>query len=130
MGPDFLAAAGPAAEGWQFVAPYTGPEAPETAELARAHKAAYGGAAPDVWTAEAYDAARLVIDRLVTAARGGGRPARAALLKALAEGSFRGLTKEYSFGQDRTVKGNTYFLHQVEGGRIRYVAPVPEAPAG
>ncbi|MEU6294281.1 bifunctional serine/threonine-protein kinase/ABC transporter substrate-binding protein [Streptomyces erythrochromogenes] len=130
MGPDFLAAAGPAAEGWQFVAPYTGPEAPETAEVARAHKAAYGGAAPDAWTAEAYDAARLVIDRLVTAARSGGRPARAALLKSLAEGSFRGLTKEYSFGEDRTVKGNTYFLHQVEGGRIRYVGLVPEAPAG
>ncbi|MFE7184415.1 bifunctional serine/threonine-protein kinase/ABC transporter substrate-binding protein [Streptomyces erythrochromogenes] len=130
MGPEFLAAAGPAAEGWQFVAPYTGPEAPETAEVASAHRAAYGGAAPDVWTAEAYDAARLVIDRLVTAARAGGRPARAALLKALAEGSFRGLTKEYSFGEDRTVKGNTYFLHHVEGGRIRYVAPVPEAPAG
>ncbi|MFJ9767254.1 bifunctional serine/threonine-protein kinase/ABC transporter substrate-binding protein [Streptomyces erythrochromogenes] len=130
MGPEFLAAAGPAAEGWQFVAPYTGPEAPETAEVARAHKAAYGGAAPDAWTAEAYDAARLVIDRLVTAARGGGRPARAALLKSLAEGSFRGLTKEYSFGEDRTVKGNTYFLHQVEGGRIRYVGLVPEAPAG
>ncbi|MEV7579653.1 bifunctional serine/threonine-protein kinase/ABC transporter substrate-binding protein [Streptomyces erythrochromogenes] len=130
IGPEFLAAAGPAAEGWQFVAPYTGPEAPETAEVARAHKAAYGGAAPDAWTAEAYDAARLVIDRLVTAARGGGRPARAALLKSLAEGSFRGLTKEYSFGEDRTVKGNTYFLHQVEGGRIRYVGLVPEAPAG
>ncbi|MFG2340732.1 ABC transporter substrate-binding protein [Streptomyces yangpuensis] len=129
MGPEFLAAAGPAAEGWQFVAPYTGPEAPETAELARAHKAAHG-TAPDIWTAEAYDAAGLVIDRLVTAARGGGRPARAELLAALAEGSFRGLTKEYAFGKDRTVKDNAYFLHQVEGGRIRYMGPVAQAAAG
>ncbi|WP_046780062.1 bifunctional serine/threonine-protein kinase/ABC transporter substrate-binding protein [Streptomyces yangpuensis] len=129
MGPEFLAAAGPAAEGWQFVAPYTGPEAPETAELARAHQAAYG-TAPDIWTAEAYDAASLVIDRLVTAARGGGRPARADLLTALAEGSYRGLTKEYAFGKDRTVKDNAYFLHQVEGGRIRYVGPVARAAAG
>ncbi|MFJ3977653.1 ABC transporter substrate-binding protein [Streptomyces sp. NPDC090021] len=129
MGPEFLAAAGPAAEGWQCVAPYTGPEAPETAELARAHQAAFG-TAPGIWTAEAYDAAGLVIDRLVAAARGGGRPARAELLAALAEGSFRGLTKEYAFGKDRTVKGNTYFLHQVEGGRIRYVGPVAEAAAG
>ncbi|MFC9816671.1 ABC transporter substrate-binding protein [Streptomyces virginiae] len=129
MGPEFLAAAGPAAEGWQFVAPYTGPEAPETAELARAHQAAYG-TAPDVWTAEAYDAAGLVIDRLVTAARGGGRPARAELLTALAQGTFRGLAKEYAFGEDRTVKGNTYFLHRVEGGRIRHVGPAADPAAG
>ncbi|MFJ7778734.1 bifunctional serine/threonine-protein kinase/ABC transporter substrate-binding protein [Streptomyces yangpuensis] len=129
MGPEFLAAAGPAAEGWQFVAPYVGPEAVETAELARAHRAAYGSA-PDIWTAEAHDAAGLVIDRLVTAARGGGRPARADLLTALGEGSFRGLTKEYAFGKDRTVKDNAYFLHQVEGGRIRYVGPVADAAAG
>ncbi|MGW6784726.1 bifunctional serine/threonine-protein kinase/ABC transporter substrate-binding protein [Streptomyces sp. NPDC054987] len=129
MGPDFLAAAGPAAEGWQFVAPYTGPEAPQTAEVARAHQAAYG-TAPDVWTAEAYDAANLVADRLVTAARGGGRPARAELLTALAQGTFRGLTKEYAFGEERTVKGNTFFLHRVEGGRIRYVGPAAEAPPG
>ncbi|WP_030761925.1 protein kinase domain-containing protein [Streptomyces sp. NRRL F-2664] len=129
MTPEFLGIAGPAAEGWQFVAPYTGPEAPETAELARAHRAAYG-TAPDVWTAEAYDAAGLVIDRLVTAARGGGRPARAALLSALAQGSYRGLTKEYTFGEDRTVKENTYFLHRVEGGRIRYVGPAAAPAAG
>ncbi|MEU2452387.1 bifunctional serine/threonine-protein kinase/ABC transporter substrate-binding protein [Streptomyces sp. NPDC012765] len=128
-GPEFLAAAGPAAEGWQFFTPYTGPEAPEVAEVTRAHRAAYGSA-PDIWTAEAFDATRLVIDRLVTAAAGGARPTRAALLTALAQGAYSGLTKEYTFDESRQVKGNIYFMHQVEGGRMRYMGPANPRTAG
>ncbi|MEU7607484.1 ABC transporter substrate-binding protein, partial [Streptomyces sp. NPDC041003] len=133
-GPEFLAAAGQAAEGWQFCTPYTGPEAPEVAEVARAHQAAYRSA-PAIWTAEAFDATRLVIERLVTAAAGGSRPNRADLLTGLTQGTFRGLTKEYAFDERRQVKGNIYFLHKVEGGRIRYVGPASEpaptaSPAG
>ncbi|OKK17338.1 serine/threonine protein kinase [Streptomyces sp. CB00455] len=120
VGAEFLTAAGPAAEGWQCVAPYTGPDAPEVADVARAHRAQYG-APPDVWTAEAYDAAGLVIDRLVTAARGGGRPARADLLAALGKGTFKGLTREYAFDEHRQVTGNVYHHHQVEGGRLRHL---------
>ncbi|WP_423834806.1 bifunctional serine/threonine-protein kinase/ABC transporter substrate-binding protein [Streptomyces manipurensis] len=129
MGPEFLAAAGPAAEGWQCVAPYTGPDAPEAAEPARAHRATYG-TAPDIWTAEAYNATRLVVDRLVTAARGGTRPARADLLTALSQGTFRGLTKEYTFAADRVVKDYSFHLHRVEGGRIRYAGPAALPSAG
>ncbi|MEV8530591.1 branched-chain amino acid ABC transporter substrate-binding protein [Streptomyces sp. NPDC051211] len=125
-GPEFLKAAGPAAEGWQFFAPYTGPDAPEVAEVARAHQAAYGSA-PDIWTAEAYDAARLVIARLVASAGGGGRPTRAELLTALTQGNFRGLTREYVFNEYQQVKGNLFFAHRVEGGRIRYAGPVDPA---
>ncbi|MFJ7589286.1 bifunctional serine/threonine-protein kinase/ABC transporter substrate-binding protein [Streptomyces sp. NPDC097617] len=128
-GPEFLAAAGQAAEGWQFFTPYTGPEAPEVAEITRAHRTAYGSA-PDIWTAEAYDATRLVIDRLVTAAAGGARPSRAGLLTALPQGTFRGLTKEYTFDERRQVKGNIYFRHKVEGGRLRYVGPANQPAAG
>ncbi|MFI7353867.1 bifunctional serine/threonine-protein kinase/ABC transporter substrate-binding protein [Streptomyces avidinii] len=128
-GPEYLAAAGPAAEGWQFFTPYTGPEAPEVAEMTRAHRAAYGSA-PDIWTAEAFDATRLVIDRLVTTAAGGERPSRAGLLTALAQGTFRGLTKEYTFDERRQVKGNIYFMHEVEGGRMRYVGPANPLTAG
>ncbi|MCX4545570.1 bifunctional serine/threonine-protein kinase/ABC transporter substrate-binding protein [Streptomyces sp. NBC_01565] len=129
MGPEFLTAAGPAAEGWQFLAPYIGPEAPEVADLSRAHRAAYGSA-PGFWTAEAHDVANLVIDRLATAARGGGRPSRAELLTALGQGTFRGLTKEYAFDDQRVVKGNLFHLHRVEGGRFRYVGRATELPAG
>ncbi|MCM9077025.1 bifunctional serine/threonine-protein kinase/ABC transporter substrate-binding protein [Streptomyces spororaveus] len=128
-GAEFLTAAGPAAEAWQFFTPYTGPEAPEVAEMTRAHRAAYG-TAPDIWTAEAFDATRLIIDRLVAAAAGGARPTRAGLLTALTQGTFRGLTKEYAFDDRRKVKGNVYFMHQVEGGRIRYVGPAVQPAAG
>ncbi|WKD30647.1 bifunctional serine/threonine-protein kinase/ABC transporter substrate-binding protein [Streptomyces xanthophaeus] len=128
-GPDFLGAAGQAAEGWQFFTPYTGPEAPEVAEMTRAHRAAYGSA-PDIWTAEAFDATRLIIDRLVTTAAGGRRPTRAGLLTALTQGTFRGLTKEYTFDDRQQVKGNIYFMHKVEGGRMRYVGPAVQPAAG
>ncbi|PWK64172.1 serine/threonine protein kinase [Streptomyces sp. CG 926] len=128
-GPEFLAAAGPAAEGWQFFTPYTGPEAPEVAEVTRAHRAAYGSA-PDIWTAEAFDATRLIIDRLVATAARGPRPTRAALLTALAQGTFQGLTKEYTFNEKRQVEGNTYFTHKVEGGLMRYVGPAFPLAAG
>ncbi|MFD9334456.1 bifunctional serine/threonine-protein kinase/ABC transporter substrate-binding protein [Streptomyces sp. NPDC060028] len=125
---EFLTAAGPAAEGWQFLTPYTGPEAPQVADMARAHKAAYGSA-PGIWTAEAYDAAGLVIDRLATAAGGGARPARAVLLTALTQGTYRGLTREYTFDEMRQVKGNLFFLHRVEGGHIRYAGPIAQPTA-
>ncbi|RSS78919.1 bifunctional serine/threonine-protein kinase/ABC transporter substrate-binding protein [Streptomyces sp. WAC06614] len=122
VGAEFLTAAGPAAEGWYLVAPYTGPDAPEVAEVARAHRAAYGSD-PEVWTAEAYDVAGLVADRLAAAARGGGRPSRADLLTALGQASYRGLTKQYSFDDGRNIKGLPFFAHRVQGGRIRYVGP-------
>ncbi|MEV7561301.1 bifunctional serine/threonine-protein kinase/ABC transporter substrate-binding protein [Streptomyces sp. NPDC089795] len=128
-GPEFLGAAGPAAEGWQFFTPYTGPEAPEVAEVTRAHRAAYGSA-PDIWTAEAFDATRLIIDRLVATAAGGARPTRAALLTALAQGTFQGLTKEYAFNERGQLTGNTYFTHTVEGGLMRYVGPAFRPAAG
>ncbi|MFD6973234.1 bifunctional serine/threonine-protein kinase/ABC transporter substrate-binding protein [Streptomyces sp. NPDC059979] len=127
--PEFVSAAGPAAEGWQFCTPYTSPEAPEVAEVDRAYRAAYG-TAPGIWTAEAFDAAGLVIDRLVAGATGGGRPSRAELLTALTQSAFRGLTKAYAFDDRRQFKGNVYFLHKVEGGRIRYAGPVTTPAAG
>ncbi|MFJ3921698.1 bifunctional serine/threonine-protein kinase/ABC transporter substrate-binding protein [Streptomyces sp. NPDC090022] len=128
-GPEFVDRAGAAAEGWLFLAPYTGPDAAEVAEVARAHRAAYG-AAPAVWTAEAYDVTRLVIERLVAASSGGRRPARADLLTALGQGTYRGLVKEYTFDDARRVKGITSFVHQVQGGRIQYAGPAPQRPVG
>ncbi|MEV7617818.1 bifunctional serine/threonine-protein kinase/ABC transporter substrate-binding protein [Streptomyces sp. NPDC089799] len=154
-GPEFLVAAGAAAEGWQAFAPYVAPEAPAVAELARAHRAAYGSA-PGIWTAEAYDAARMVIDRLVTAAGasaptsatpdgsaapgksaapGGRRPTRTELLAALGRGTFKGITKDFAFVEQpppfhRGFDGNLFFEYRVEGGRFRYVGPATQATAG
>ncbi|AXE25049.1 serine/threonine protein kinase [Streptomyces globosus] len=130
-GPEFLAQAGAAAEGWQFLTPYTGPEAPRAAQLAKAHRDAYGEA-PGIWTVEAYDTAAQVAGRLAAAAaaRGGARPTRAELLAALPGGTYQGLAKEYAYDAQRQVKGNIYFLHRVEGGRIRFVGPAVREPAG
>lgn len=97
--------------------------------MTRAHRAAYGSA-PDIWTAEAFDATRLIIDRLVATAAGGRRPTRAALLTALGQGTFQGLTKAFTFDERRQVTGNTYFTHKVEGGRMRYVGPALQPAAG
>ncbi|MGW1766817.1 bifunctional serine/threonine-protein kinase/ABC transporter substrate-binding protein [Streptomyces sp. NPDC002073] len=128
-GAEFLARAGTAAEGWQFLAPYTGPEAAPAAAVARAHRTAYG-TAPAAWTAESYDLALLVADRLAALSPGGRRPARTDLLAALAKGSYRGLVKTYAFDAEHRIKGVVSFLHRVERGRLRYVGPVPQAPAG
>ncbi|MFD7630201.1 bifunctional serine/threonine-protein kinase/ABC transporter substrate-binding protein [Streptomyces sp. NPDC059851] len=126
---EFLSAAGPvAAEGWQVLAPYTGPDSPAMEPLRSQHRY---GPSPDPWTAEAYDTAGLVLDRLLTAAKsGGGRPTRAALLAALGRGTYRGLVKEYAFDDRRQVKGHTFFLHRIDQGRLRYQGPGPRLSQG
>ncbi|MFD0266435.1 bifunctional serine/threonine-protein kinase/ABC transporter substrate-binding protein [Streptomyces sp. NPDC127106] len=129
VGEEFLSAAGPAAEGWQVLAPYTGPDAPPVLEHIRSkHR---DGTSFEPWTAEAYDTAGLVLDRLVTAARsGGGRPTRAGLLSALGRGTYRGVVKEYAFDERQQVKGNPYFHHLVQRRGLRYQGPAPQLPAG
>ncbi|MFJ3296848.1 bifunctional serine/threonine-protein kinase/ABC transporter substrate-binding protein [Streptomyces bacillaris] len=69
MRPEFLEQAGEAAEGWEFIAPFTGADvvgadtagasARPAADFAAAHRERFG-AAPDAWAAEAYDVAGLV----------------------------------------------------------------------
>ncbi|MEU2391724.1 bifunctional serine/threonine-protein kinase/ABC transporter substrate-binding protein [Streptomyces sp. NPDC007369] len=129
VGQEFLSAAGPAAEGWQVLAPFIGPDSAPVREQILSKRRS--GPPLDLWTAEAYDAAGLVLDRLAAAARtGGGRPARAGLLAALGAGTYRGVTKEYAFNELRQVKGNTYFLHRIEQGRLRYAGPAQQVPPG
>ncbi|MFJ6934791.1 ABC transporter substrate-binding protein [Streptomyces sp. NPDC101132] len=129
MGPEFLRLAGPDAEGWQFFAPYTGPEAPEAAPVTAAHRRRYGSA-PAHWTAEAYDVTLMVADRLARLAAGGDRPGRAELLAGLAKGTYRGLLREYAFDGAGRIRGTASFLHRVESGRVRYVGPAPARPRG
>ncbi|MEV7416782.1 bifunctional serine/threonine-protein kinase/ABC transporter substrate-binding protein [Streptomyces sp. NPDC089919] len=129
MGPEFLRAAGPAAAGWQFLAPCIGPGAPPVAALAAAHRRRYG-TDPAPWTAEAYDATLLVADRLARLAAGGRRPARAELLAGLRGGTYRGLLKEYAFDGSGRIRSTVSYLYRVEGGRIRYAGPAPQRPGG
>ncbi|MFD5204141.1 bifunctional serine/threonine-protein kinase/ABC transporter substrate-binding protein [Streptomyces sp. NPDC058375] len=85
MGPDFLEQAGAAADGWEFVAPFTDASAPADATFAAAHRKRFG-AAPAAWSAEAYDVAGLVARELAAvaeaAAKGATAPATGATASA------------------------------------------------
>ncbi|SCE44362.1 Serine/threonine protein kinase [Streptomyces sp. DvalAA-19] len=82
MRPEFLERAGEAAEGWEFIAPFTGADmavgdtagasARPAADFAAAHRERFG-AAPDAWAAEAYDVAGLVARELAALVRGAGK---------------------------------------------------------
>ncbi|MYX17345.1 ABC transporter substrate-binding protein [Streptomyces sp. SID8374] len=75
MGPEFLERAGEAAEGWEFVTPFTDAGAAAgAADFAAAHRKRFG-TAPATWSAEAYDVAGLVAQRvaaLVSSGTNGG----------------------------------------------------------
>ncbi|NEB82994.1 ABC transporter substrate-binding protein, partial [Streptomyces anulatus] len=63
VGQEFLKQAGAAADGWEFVAPFTDASVPAAATFAAAHRKRFG-AAPAAWSAEAYDVAGLVAREL------------------------------------------------------------------
>ncbi|MGW1607760.1 ABC transporter substrate-binding protein, partial [Streptomyces eurythermus] len=115
-GQEFLTAAGPAAEGWQVFAPYIDPSAARVRAFADAYRGRYGSA-PPYWAAEAYDVARMVIDRLT---RAGGRPSRSRLYGLLAKGTYKGLVRTYAFDENQQLKGYDVFRYEVKGGRYAY----------
>ncbi|MFE7618908.1 bifunctional serine/threonine-protein kinase/ABC transporter substrate-binding protein [Streptomyces sp. NPDC057496] len=125
MGPRFLADAGAAAEGWEFVSPCVGATAPAVKEFAAAHRKKYG-AAPALWAAEAYDAAGLVLAAVTALARKNRPPARTALVKKIATSSYQGVSRDYAFGEDYRLKGITAHLHGVRDGAFRYLGPAPQ----
>ncbi|MFF2012803.1 bifunctional serine/threonine-protein kinase/ABC transporter substrate-binding protein [Streptomyces sp. NPDC058195] len=126
IGARFLADAGAAAEGWEFVAPWIGATAPAVKEFAAAHREKYGDA-PAPWAAEAYDAAGLVLTALRALARKNRPPARSALVAKIATVTYRGVSRTYAFGEDYRLKGQAGHLHGVRDGAFRYLGPAPEA---
>ncbi|MGW0301675.1 bifunctional serine/threonine-protein kinase/ABC transporter substrate-binding protein [Streptomyces anthocyanicus] len=139
MGPEFLERAGAAAEGWEFVAPFTDAAAPAAATFAAAHRKRFG-AEPDAWSAEAYDAAELVARELAglaaaptrgtaktAAPSGDGRPARSTVAEAVAVSRYKGVSRDYAFDEERQqVLGQDAHLYRVEDGRYRYLGPAPK----
>ncbi|MFE7137932.1 bifunctional serine/threonine-protein kinase/ABC transporter substrate-binding protein [Streptomyces sp. NPDC057644] len=83
MGPEFLEQAGAAAEGWEFVAPFTDASAPAGTTFAAAHRKRFG-AAPAAWSAEAYDVAGLVARELAAVAEAAAKGATASAKGATA----------------------------------------------
>ncbi|MEU5285516.1 bifunctional serine/threonine-protein kinase/ABC transporter substrate-binding protein [Streptomyces sp. NPDC020755] len=139
MGPEFLEQAGAAADGWEFVAPFTDASAPAAATFAAAHRKRFG-AAPAAWSAEAYDVTGLVARELAALAdRAGqrakpgagppksGRPTRSQLTAAIAAARYEGISRPYAFDEKRQrLVGQEAHLYRVEKGRHRYLGPAPK----
>ncbi|MFH9404147.1 bifunctional serine/threonine-protein kinase/ABC transporter substrate-binding protein [Streptomyces sp. NPDC017638] len=115
-GREFLTAAGPAAEGWQVFAPYIDPSAARVRGFATAYRGRYGSP-PPYWAAEAYDVARMVIDRVAGA---GARPSRTRLYDLLAKRPYKGLVRSYAFDEHQQLKGYDLFRYEVADGRYAY----------
>ncbi|MFH9294452.1 bifunctional serine/threonine-protein kinase/ABC transporter substrate-binding protein [Streptomyces sp. NPDC017520] len=139
MGPEFLEQAGAAADGWEFVAPFTDASAPTAATFAAAHRKRFG-AAPAAWSAEAYDVAGLVARELAAlTGRAGqrakpgaglpksGRPTRSQLTAAIAAARYEGVSRPYAFDEKRQqLVGQEAHLYRVEKGRYRHLGPAPK----
>ncbi|WP_404952820.1 bifunctional serine/threonine-protein kinase/ABC transporter substrate-binding protein [Streptomyces sp. 147326] len=121
MEPAFLAAAGPAAEGWLFGTFFTDPQAvPAAAEFVAAHRAAYGQP-PARWATEAYDAVGLLAAAL-TGLGEEGRD-RAGVTRRIFRTTHEGLAKQLAFDSNTHVlnRGRAAHLYQVESGAYRYL---------
>ncbi|MER5474440.1 bifunctional serine/threonine-protein kinase/ABC transporter substrate-binding protein [Streptomyces sp. NPDC002685] len=124
--PAFLKGAGDAAEGWVLTSSFVDPSAvPAAAAFTAAFRKRFG-AAPGYYAAEAYDTVNLVVQELVKGTKGGRPPKRQELLGLLRKSRYKGITKEFSFKPaDGTFAGWGVFLHQVEGGRFRFLGAAP-----
>ncbi|WP_432076877.1 bifunctional serine/threonine-protein kinase/ABC transporter substrate-binding protein [Streptomyces wuyuanensis] len=132
----FLREAGAAADGWLTVSPYLAPTASALRDFAVAHRDLHGRT-PDVWAAEAYDATRIVLDRLTAlentqspsspsaaASAPATGPTRAQVGGALARGTYKGVVRTYAFQDDRTLRADNGkpYLHEIRGGHLRHVS--------
>lgn len=127
-GSAFPRQAGAAGEGWYVVTAAVDANALET-ERARAFTTAWRhlhGSAPGPYAAEAYDTARMLLAEFARTvpARGGRRPARAALGGRMAKATYTGVSRGYAFGDfheyhsDNQGWSDSTFVHQVRDGRF------------
>ncbi|MFF3376035.1 bifunctional serine/threonine-protein kinase/ABC transporter substrate-binding protein [Streptomyces sp. NPDC002680] len=117
----FVAGAGRAAEGWQALTSYIGPDAAPVSAFATAYRKRYGSA-PGPWAAEAYDVTRLLADRLTALApKGGKRPTHDRLTRALAAARFTGVAATYAFDDRKRMKQRLMHQYRVQNSRFAYV---------
>ncbi|MFJ8014290.1 bifunctional serine/threonine-protein kinase/ABC transporter substrate-binding protein [Streptomyces sp. NPDC096339] len=121
MEPEFIGAAGQAAEGWAIGAFFTDPAGvPAAAEFVAAYRAAYGEA-PARWATEAYDGVGL----LAACLTGLGEDARdrAGLARRYPRQTYQGLAKPLAFNANTHELSSTRLSHlyRVESGAFRYL---------
>ncbi|MEU3431029.1 bifunctional serine/threonine-protein kinase/ABC transporter substrate-binding protein [Streptomyces gardneri] len=133
--PEFLAVAGPAAEGWYFGTGYVDPDG---LPAARAFTAAYrkrwglsAGTPVERFATEAYDAANWALQGLRTASANNAESVAAGVRNSLVRSSYQGLVKEYvnRTGGNLPVALLGLFLWQVKGGVPRFLGKFDEAAA-
>ncbi|MEU8869137.1 bifunctional serine/threonine-protein kinase/ABC transporter substrate-binding protein [Streptomyces umbrinus] len=116
----FISGAGQAAEGWQVLTSYIGPDAAPVSAFATSYRKRYGSA-PGPWAAEAYDVTRLLADRLTALApKGGKRPTHDRLTRALAAARFTGVAATYAFDDQKRMKQQRLHQYRVHNGRFTY----------
>lgn len=127
-GSAFPQRAGDAGDGWYVVTAAVDATALKTEE-ARAFAKAWRGhhdSAPGPYAAEAYDTARMLLAEFARTvpARGGRRPARAALGGRMAKATYEGVARSYAFGDfheyhsDNQGWSDGTFVHEVRDGRF------------
>ncbi|HVW81561.1 MAG TPA: branched-chain amino acid ABC transporter substrate-binding protein [Mycobacteriales bacterium] len=119
--PNFIKLAGASnAEGTYFTCPCSDPS--KAADFFTAYKAAFNQDA-GTYSAEAYDVANAII----TAMKGiSGDITRQALVDAVANVSYDGITKTVAFGSNHELKSTTVYLYQVVNGAIKYLGAIDD----
>ncbi|MFF0747931.1 bifunctional serine/threonine-protein kinase/ABC transporter substrate-binding protein [Streptomyces sp. NPDC004267] len=135
FGPEFLAVAGPAAEGWYFGTGYTDPDTvPAAKEFAAAYRKRWRLAATDPvdrFAVESYDALYWMVQTLRTATKRNAVDPSAAISNLLTNDGkqFRGVARAYNARGDESsaaqLEGLT--LWQIRSGRPRCLGPFAEA---
>ncbi|MFF1675113.1 bifunctional serine/threonine-protein kinase/ABC transporter substrate-binding protein [Streptomyces sp. NPDC058256] len=126
LDPEFLELAGDAAEGWLLTSSFIDASAVPAAAAFRAAFRKRYAAEPGYYAAEAYDTVNLLIQELVKATKRGQPPKRQELVGLLRKSRYKGITKEFAFKpEDGTFDGWGVFLHQVDGGRFRFLGEAP-----
>ncbi|MEI5102211.1 bifunctional serine/threonine-protein kinase/ABC transporter substrate-binding protein [Streptomyces sp. PmtG] len=120
--PEFLSAAGPAAEGWLFGTSYVDPARVASARgFVAAYRERWGGTAVPRYAAEAYDAVLCVAQAIREL--GPDRAERGAVSRRLVTLTHRGVAKTLSFS-DTTQTLNAdpgMFTYRIKDGRPRFL---------
>ncbi|ALO10339.1 Putative serine or threonine protein kinase [Streptomyces venezuelae] len=133
--PEFLAVAGPAAEGWYFGTGYVDPDVLPTArKFAAAYRKRWGlsGTTPvDRFATEAYDVTNWALQALRTAAVNHAESAASGVINGMLATPYTGITKTYLARSTKTTTTALagLYLWQVKGGVPRCLGDFREAAA-
>lgn len=115
--------AGDSIENWYLTCPCTDATKDEaTQEFATAYEEEYGEA-PGTYSAESYDVANMIIQEIDNL---GGDPSREELYEALADATYEGLTKTFSFDESGALENKLIYFYQVQDQEITYLGETSE----